>query len=77
MAAGAVIADQHAGAERVARRGERLLLGEGGRRQHLALEPVRRLPGRSPRLKQTSSLSSLRLAKKACHSGPTESGACS
>ena len=52
MAARAVVADQHAGGKRVPRRGKRLLLGEGGRRQHLALKPVRRLPGRSPRLKQ-------------------------
>ena len=52
MAARAVVPDQHAGGKRVARRCKRLLLGEGGWRQHLALKPVRRLPGRSTRLKQ-------------------------
>ena len=37
VAAGAVVADQCAGRKRIPRCGKRLLLGEGGRRQHAGL----------------------------------------
>lgn len=40
MAAGAEVADQHAGAQRILRRGKCLLFGEFGRRQHGRLEPI-------------------------------------
>src|SRR6516165_5922528 len=51
VAARSVIADQRAGGERVLRRGKRLLLGEGGRRNDLGSRAIR-LPGRSARLEQ-------------------------
>ena len=78
MAAGAVVADQHARAERVARRGKRLLLGEARQaRSALPSSPFDGFQDGPRAWNRTSSLSSLRLAKKACHSGSTESGSCS
>ena len=80
MAAGPVGADQHARAERVARRGQRLLLAQaalrrGRQRRCRAVLPA---PRRAHALRRARlPCCRPRLAKKARHSGSSEAGSCS
>ena len=76
MAAGAVGADQRAGAQRVARRGKRLLARSSAPCGTAGAVPRRSTGAQDgPRAPaSTSSLSSPRLAKKRRHSGSSEAG---